>query len=180
MNPLDNPKTNATDLVIEAEEENQIQSNSTINDEKRIELLDSLQRLQADFINYRRHSEKEKEELAEFVRGNVIFELLPIVDDYERLINSKSNHSDIKNGALLIYKNLMSILHGFGLMAFVDKGKEFDPNYHEALSVQYTDLKNDGKIVETWQKGYKLKERLLRPAKVVVGAYNAEQENSEI
>ena len=183
MNTLENKRTNEIDILIADENEKQTQSSHVsddLNGEKYAELLNSLQRLQADFNNYRKRSEKEKEELADFVRGNLVLELLPIIDDFERLLHSKSQNIDVKKGALLIYKNLMMTLEKFGLKAFLDKGKQFNPHIHEALSVKSTSLENDGKIVETWQKGYQLNERLLRPAKVVVGEYKTEHENSEI
>lgn len=181
MDTLENKRTDEIDILIDDEKTEQkksSQSSEKLSVES-VELMDSLQRLQADFSNYRRRSEKEKEELAEFVRGNIVLEILPIIDDFERLLRSKSENIDIKKGAHLIYKNLMSTLEKLGLVAFLDKGEEFDPNFHEALSVKSTSLENDGKIIEIWQKGYRLKKRLLRPAKVVVGEYKTVQENSE-
>ena len=141
--------------------------------------MDSLQRLQAYFNNYRKSAEKEKQELAECVKGNVALEILPILDDFERLLSSKSKNIEIKKGALLIYKNLKSVLEKFGLEAFLDKGEDFDPNFHEALSVKAALPEDDGKILEIWQKGYRLKNRLLRPAKVVVGEFKTENKISE-
>lgn len=128
-----------------------------------------LQRLQADFDNYRRRSNKEKEELANYVRGEMIRQLLPILDDLERLLNAKSEQHDLEHGARLIYKNFLTVLKNLGMKSFTDQGKDFDPNIHEALSVKKSPVELDGKIVETLQKGYWLKDKLLRPAKVIVG-----------
>ena len=131
METIKNKKAENIDVLVGDETENHFKTEHKSDDlisEKSSELLDSLQRLQADFNNYRRRTEKEKQELAEFVRGNVALEILPIIDDFERLLSSKSKNIEINKGALLIYKNLISVLEKFGLEAFLDKGKEFDSN----------------------------------------------------
>ncbi len=134
-------------------------------------------RLQADFDNFRKHSKKEKEELSEYIVGNVIVKLLPILDDFERLLKTDATNSDIKHGVQLIYKNLISVFEQFGLKSFTDAGELFDPNIHEALSAGETSKENDGKILKTCLQGYRLKDKLLRPAKVIVG--KCKIENSE-
>ena len=177
-------KSQSVDIVID---EDGIKQNEQIVEEGKKDTneknnvanyMDMLQRLQADFDNFRRRSEREKEELAQFVRGNVITQLLPVMDDFERLFNSDSENIEIKKGAQLIYNNLFSIFKQYGLKSFTDDRKPFDPNIHEALSVKETTEENDGKILETWQKGYWLKNKLLRPAKVIVGQYKSENNQS--
>jgi len=162
--------------------ENEVAENDKDDEKKDVpNYLEMLQRLQADFDNYRKHSEKEKEDLAQFIRGNIISQLLPVVDDFERLLNAESDNQEIKNGAQLIYNNLISIFKQFGLKEFNDLDESFDPNIHEALTVKETSFENDGKILETWQKGYWLRDKLLRPAKVIVGQNkNDKNENSNI
>ena len=133
------------------------------------EYLEMLQRLKADFDNYRKRTEKEKAELAQYIRGNMINQLLAILDDFERLLETESDGSKIKEGAQLIYQNFYAILQKFGLESFTDQDKFFDPNIHEAVSVLPVNDERVGKITETWKKGYRLNDKLLRPAQVQVG-----------
>ncbi len=133
------------------------------------ECLRMLQRLKAEFDNYRKRVQKEREGIYDYVRGEVFKSLLPVIDDLERLLNSDASEETLRQGVEMIYKNLMAILQSHGLEAFTDRGNPFDPNVHEAVSVEETEENLDGKIVDTWLKGYRHKGRLLRPAKVKVG-----------
>ncbi len=133
------------------------------------ECLQMLQRLKAEFDNYRKRVQKEREQIYDYVRGEVFKSLLPVIDDLERLLNSEASEETLRQGVEMIYKNLMAILRSHGLEAFTDRGNPFDPNVHEAVSVEETEENLDGKIVDTWLKGYRHKGRLLRPAKVKVG-----------
>jgi molecular chaperone GrpE len=175
-------KSQAVDIVFDEKEVKQNQGVMEESDKNArhddSDYKEMLQRLQADFNNYRRRSEKEKEELAHVVRGNLISQLLPVLDDFERLFRSVPNNEEVKKGAQLIYNNLLSVFKQFGLKSFTDDRKPFDPNIHEALSVRQTTHENDGKILETWQKGYWLKDKLLRPAKVIVGQCRIENNQS--
>ncbi len=133
------------------------------------ECLQMLQRLKAEFDNYRKRVEKEREGIYDYVRGEVFKSLLPVIDDLERLLDSGASEETLRQGVEMIYKNLMATLRAHGLEAFTDEGSPFDPNVHEAVSVEATEENLDGKIVDTWLKGYRHKGRLLRPAKVKVG-----------
>ncbi|HDZ12737.1 MAG TPA: nucleotide exchange factor GrpE [Bacteroidetes bacterium] len=136
------------------------------------ECLRMLQRLKAEFDNYRKRVRKEHSEIYDYVRGDVFRMLLPVIDDLERLLNSESSEQSLREGIGIIYKNLMTTLQSHGLESFTDEGNAFDPNVHEAVSVEETEAQMDGKIVDTWLKGYRYKGRLLRPAKVKVGQKN--------
>ncbi len=133
------------------------------------ECLRMLQRLKAEFDNYRKRVEKERQGIYDYVRGEVFKSLLPIIDDLERLLSTEASEQSLRQGVEMVYKNLMATLQAHGLEAFSDKGSDFDPNVHEAVSVEETEENLDGKIVDTWLKGYRHKGRLLRPAKVKVG-----------
>ncbi len=146
---------------------------------KEAEYLEMLKRLKAEFDNYRKRTEKEKEELAQYVRGNLIQELLPVLDDFERLLEAETDAEQLKKGAQMIYNNLLSILGKYGLEAFAEKGEAFDPHIHEAVAVTPAGEEHDGKIVATWQKGYRLRDRVLRPAKVQVGQHQSGKEGDE-
>ncbi len=181
MVDIKDKKSETFDIPVEVEEVNSKKNNveSPATGDSGSDYLETLQRLQADFDNFRKHCKKEKEELSEYVLGNVILQLLPILDDFERLLKTDTDNSDIKHGAHLIYKNLITVFKQFGLKSFTDSGKKFDPNIHEALSAGETSKENEGKILETWLQGYRLKNRLLRPAKVIVGKAKIENSGSK-
>ena len=179
MSDIEDKKSDKVDIPIEVD---RVNSQKNIDEPPATEdsgsdYLETLLRLQADFDNFRKHSKKEKEELSEYIVGNVIVKLLPILDDFERLLKTDATNSDIKHGVQLIYKNLISVFEQFGLKSFTDAGELFDPNIHEALSAGETSKENDGKILKTCLQGYRLKDKLLRPAKVIVG--KCKIENSE-
>ncbi|HJM37114.1 MAG: nucleotide exchange factor GrpE [Dehalococcoidales bacterium] len=129
------------------------------------------QRAQADFTNYRRHSEQEKKEIIGFANAAMIWSLLPILDDFERATNSfptqltrvKSGWAD---GIKLIERKLRANLEAQGLSHIKTVGEPFDPNLHEAVK---QDKGKEGIVMQEIIKGYKLHDKVLRPAKVVVG-----------
>ncbi len=133
------------------------------------ECLKMLKRLKAEFDNYRKRVQKEREQVYDYVRGDVFKTLFPILDDMERLLNSEASEQSLRQGMEIIYKNLFSTLQSHGLESFGDEGDMFDPNVHEAVSVEETSDHMDGKVLDTWLKGYRYKGKLLRPAKVKVG-----------
>lgn len=136
------------------------------------EYFDQLQRLQAEFMNYKKRMERERENLNRYIKVEIIRKLLPVIDDFERFL--ASHQREIKesgglNGIQLVFEKLSQILKDEGLEALSALGQSFDPNFHEALFMQETDEEQDGKVLEVWEKGYFLGEWLLRPAKVKVG-----------
>lgn len=136
------------------------------------EYFDQLQRLQAEFMNYKKRIEKEREILSRLIKADLIRKILPVIDDFERFL--KNHQNEIKensglNGIQLIYDKLSQILKDEGLEPVSALGQPFDPNFHEALLIQETSEEHDGKILEVWEKGYLLGESLLRPSKVKVG-----------
>jgi len=163
---IEGSETKGTEEVAERSE---VQSKET-------EYLDMLQRLKAEFDNYRRRTEKEKQELADYVRGDLIRELLPVLDDFERLLEAETDARQLKEGARMIYQNLLSVLNKYGLEAFAAEGEHFDPNVHEAVAVTPAPQEHDGKVLSTWQKGYRLKDRVIRHAKVQVGQHQSGKE----
>ena len=135
------------------------------------------QRAQADFINYRRRSEQEREENRKLANAGLILNLLPVLDDLERAfvsIPSEMINNDWINGVKLIERKLRASLEAQGLSEIKALGEPFDPNLHEA--VMHLRGK-EGIIVQEMQKGYKLHDRVLRPSKVAVG--NGEEEKKE-
>ena len=135
------------------------------------------QRAQADFINYRRRSEQEREENRKLANAGLILNLLPVLDDLERAfvsIPSEMINNDWINGVKLIERKLRASLEAQGLSEIKALGEPFDPNLHEA--VMHLRGK-EGIVVQEMQKGYKLHDRVIRPSKVAVG--NGEEEKKE-
>ena len=139
--------------------------------------LANWQRAQADFINYKRRTEQDRGEYNKFANATLILNLLPILDDLERAFNAvppKSAKHDWTDGIRLIERNLGSVLEAQGLAPIQSLGEPFDPNFHEAIR---QDKGKEGIVMEEFQKGYMLGDRILRPAKVVVG--NGEETGKE-
>ncbi len=131
--------------------------------------LDQLQRLQAEFENYRKRIQRREEQLTDEVRGEMCKQLLPVMDDMERaLAHSREDPSTIRSGLELVYGNLISLLTGIGLKAIETSGRPFDPQVHEAVMVVVDPAGRDEIVTEEFQKGYFFKDRLLRPARVKV------------
>lgn len=140
--------------------------------------LTGWQRAQADFINYKRRNEQEREETGKFANTVLMLSLLPILDDFERAfaaIPARSAKSSWATGIRLIERKLRASLEAQGLSQIKVLGEPFDPNFHEAVR---QDKGKDGIVVEELQRGYKLHDRVIRPAKVVVGN-GEEEENKE-
>lgn len=141
--------------------------------EKYDTLNDKYLRLYSEFENFRRRTAKEKLEVMKTAGGNVVKDLLPVLDDFERAIAANENNEDIKNikeGFELIHHKLKHNLELQGLKAMDSQGKEFDTEYHEAVTnipAPSEDLK--GKVVDVAEKGYFYHDAVLRYAKVIVG-----------
>lgn len=135
---------------------------------ERDSLLDRLARAQAEFENSRRRAAKEQQDFRDFAMVDAVKSLLPVVDNFERALNSKSEPADFRAGVELIYKQLRDVLTKLGVQPIEAKGQQFDPHVHEAIEMVETSDAADHEVLEEWQRGYKLKDRLLRPAMVKV------------
>jgi len=137
--------------------------------EKSQNYLANWQRTQADFTNYRKRAEQEKKEMVEFANSMLIGNLLTIIDDLERAFVSLpaqlTGFSWI-DGIRLIYNKLKAILEAQGLAEIKAKGEPFDPHLHEAVMRQEGE---EGRVIEEIQRGYKLKDKVIRPSMVIVG-----------
>ncbi len=139
--------------------------------------LANWQRAQADFINYKRRSEQEKEEISKFANAVLIHSLLPILDDLERAFTSIPHHIarlTWVDGIRLIERKLQTSLEAQGLSPIKALGEPFDPKFHEAAMHSKG---KEGMVIDELQKGYKLQDRVIRPAMVVVG--NGEEEEGK-
>lgn len=134
------------------------------------DLRDKYVRLYADFDNYKKRSAKEKFETIQTASKEMIKELLPVVDDFERALKALKGESEAKNGMQLIYNKLVSNLASKGLTAMETVGKDFDVDVHEAITeIPVADPAQAGKVVDETEKGYYLNGRLIRFAKVIIG-----------
>jgi molecular chaperone GrpE len=137
--------------------------------QKAAEYLANWQRAQADFINYKRRTEQERQEFNSFANANLILGLLPVLDDLERALEavpSRYAKHDWVEGVRLVERKFKTILEGQGVKPIKALGEAFDPNFHEALRQGNG---KEGMVIEEFQKGYMLNDKLLRPARVVVG-----------
>jgi molecular chaperone GrpE len=135
---------------------------------ERDSLLDRLARAQAEFENARRRASREQQEFRDYATLDVIKSLLPVIDSFGRALNTKSDAADFRGGIELIYKQLQDALAKLGVRPVPAVGEPFDPHYHEAVEMVETDEAADHEVLEELQRGYKLKDRLLRPAMVKV------------
>ncbi|MGC2448154.1 MAG: nucleotide exchange factor GrpE [Candidatus Sulfotelmatobacter sp.] len=135
---------------------------------ERDSLLDRLARAQAEFENARRRAAREQQDFRDFASMEVIKSLLPVIDSFERALQSKSDAAEFRSGVELIYKQLQDVLAKLGVRPITAKGEQFDPHVHEAIEMVETQDAADHEVLEEWQRGYKYKDRLVRPAMVKV------------
>ena len=133
------------------------------------EKSDRILRLQADFENFRRRTAKEKEELAAVITQNILGELLPLLDNFERAMAVEQTDGEaFQKGVEMIFTQLREVLDKHGLQSIEAEGQTFDPNFHQAvMRVEDSDAP-DGTITQVLQKGYQAKGRVIRPAMVQV------------
>lgn len=135
---------------------------------ERDQLLDRLARLQAEFENARKRAEREKQEYRDYAAANVVEQFLPVLDNFELALKATGSTEQLRSGVELIVKQMEEILRQMQVTAIPAVGEAFDPRHHEALgSVEREDLP-DQHIAEEIRRGYKIRERLLRPSMVRV------------
>jgi molecular chaperone GrpE len=136
---------------------------------QRDEYLDHLQRLKAEFDNFRKRSLRDQEALVARAHERLVKELLPILDDLERALDAAEVHDEasVVEGVKLVQRALLSSLEREGL-AEIEADGEFDPHVHEALLAQPGEGAEPGSVLQVVQKGYRLGDKVLRPARVVV------------
>jgi molecular chaperone GrpE len=138
-------------------------------------LLDRLARLQAEFENARKRAAREQQEFREYAVADAVKALLPTLDSFERALQAASPEAvEFRGGVELIYKQLQDALAKLGLRPIPAKGEPFDPHLHQAIEMVETTEAEDHQVLEELQRGYKLKDRLLRPSMVKV-AKNSKQ-----
>lgn len=135
---------------------------------ERDNLLDRLARLQAEFDNARKRAAREQQDFREYAVSEAVKSLLPILDSFERALAHADNLNEFRSGVELIHKQLQDTLGKLGLQEVPARGAPFDPRLHQAIEMVDTTAANDNHVLDELQRGYKLKDRLLRPAMVRV------------
>ena len=137
---------------------------------ERDERLNDLKRLAAEFDNYRKRTARDQESLVARAHERLVKELLPVLDDLERALEAAAEHEEarLEEGVRLVHRELVESLGKEGLVEIETNGR-FDPHVHEALLAQPSEAE-EGSVIDVLQKGYRLGDRVLRPARVVVSA----------
>ena len=136
---------------------------------ERDSLVDRVARLQAEFENARKRAVREQQEYRDYALTDALRTFLPVLDSFERALQvSAGEKSEIRNGVELIFKQLQDAFAKLGLKPIPARGEIFDPHLHEAIEMVETRDFPDHQVIEELQRGYKLKDRLLRPAMVKV------------
>ncbi|MCD4842170.1 MAG: nucleotide exchange factor GrpE [Methanosarcinales archaeon] len=146
------------------------------------EYLDHLQRLQAEFDNYKKRVDREKAELIEYASAELVSELIDIMENLERGVASAKESDDINSivkGMEMVSTQLKDILGSRGLKPIEAVGKKFDPHYHEAMMMTPTDEYPYNTVIEEFQQGYMIKDKVIRYSRVRVSVNENNNENSE-
>lgn len=155
-------KDEATEPEVEVEEKKEPTMEDELKDAK-----EQLLRTAAEYANFRARSAKEKEQTYSNAKGAVITEILPVIDNMERALAQDGNDYDaLKKGVEMIFDQLMASLDKLGVKAFGEAGEQFDPNYHNAVMHVDDDTLGDNVITDVFQKGYKINDKVVRPAMV--------------
>lgn len=132
------------------------------------ELTNRLLRLQADFINYKNRVEKDKERIYTYAAEDIMTQLLPVLDNFDRALESVENKDGFYEGVKMIYDQILKVLNENGLKEMECLGEAFDPNFHHAVFAEEVEDKEEGTILEVLQKGYLLNDKVIRPSMVKV------------
>ncbi len=160
---------------------------------QREELLGRLQRVSADYLNYQKRMQREMADAREFANAGLIKDLLGVLDDMERALVAAENHAEASGGRgasaepdslllagmRLVYDKALEVLARYGLKRIEAEGKPFDPTRHEAMMQEPSESHEAPTVLRELQRGYELKGRVIRPARVVVSAAPGRQEEAE-
>jgi molecular chaperone GrpE len=174
--PVDTPHEQEITPVAEAEQPETIDLDSLQKEladakDQCKEFSEGWQRERADFLNYRKRIEREQAQMHQLISGNIIKKYLSVLDDMERAIANRPQNAETQdwwNGVELIVRKLNGILEAEGVQVIPTEGEHFDPNLHEAISHEDAPDVESGKVIAVVQKGYRIGDRILRPALVRV------------
>ena len=125
-------------------------------------------RMYAEFENYKKRTEKEKQNTALYAKADVVEMLLPVIDSMENAISIETADENLKQGISLMFEQIRIFLEKNGVEEIGKVGEEFNPELHDAISIQEVENANSGEIISVFRKGYKIKDRIIRHAMVIV------------
>ena len=125
-------------------------------------------RMYAEFENYKKRTEKEKQNTALYAKADVVEMLLPVIDSMENAISIETADKNLKQGINLMFEQIRIFLEKNGVEEIGKVGEEFNPELHDAISIQEVENANSGEIISVFRKGYKIKDRIIRHAMVIV------------
>ncbi len=165
-------KENIETVETEEKKGKKVKKNKHLEElEQKVKLLEEeTLRAKADLINYRKRKDEEVSNLLKYANADIIMSLLPVLDNFERVINNDVS-DDLKNyleGFRLIYNQIKDILASNDVKEIEALDKEFDPVYHQSISMRKDESKESGIVLEVYQKGYTYKDKVLRPAMVII------------
>lgn len=175
MSKKENTKETLNEEELENEVEETSQPETTVEEEKKEPSLedmlastkDQLLRTAAEYANYRARSAKEKEQTFSNAKGTVIADILPAIDNLERALNDdKADYEALKKGVQMTLDGLMAAFDKLGVEQFGESGDSFDPNLHNAVMHVEDDSLEENVVTDVFQKGYKIGDRVIRPAMV--------------
>ena len=152
----------------QGEQQDQLQVERDALKAERDELKDLLLRRQAEFDNFRKRSEKERSEYVQYAGMEMVRELLPILDDFDRAMKVEGGNPEYTKGVQMIHSRMYETLKKQGLEPIDTTGKDFDPHLHQAVERVETQDAAEGTILGEFQRGYNFKSKLLRPSMVKV------------
>lgn len=152
----------------EEEAEIEVEEEKEKGDDKLQNLTDKFMRLQADFVNFRRRTEKEKAQYVDLGITKLANSILPVIDNFERSMDAQTDHDGFFEGICLIKDQLIDALKANNIVEMDAKGKKFDPNFHHAVMTEKSEEYDEGIVTEVFQKGYLINDKVLRPAMVKV------------
>jgi len=135
------------------------------------EMQDAMMRSQAELVNYRKRKDEEVSRMLQYSNEGIVMEIIPSIDSFERALAFKTEDEAIlkyQEGFKMIYGNIISVLNKYGVKAIDGNNKPFDPTYHQAVLTEHVEGTEPGMVIDVLQKGYLLKDKVIRPAMVKV------------
>ena len=179
--PSENSSTQETTLEMESSADGLSEADTQQQSGEDGQLLEALQRVQADFVNYKRRAEEDRLEQQRFSNSRLVLKLLPVLDEFVLAIDHASKAGSEPSwleGISLIQRKLNALLESENVIKIQAEGKAFDPFEHEAMAYQENAVHPEGHVISVVREGYKISERVLRPALVIL-AKEPQQESND-
>jgi molecular chaperone GrpE len=160
----------AEKAALETDEESTEDPVNLVEAQEKIDELNArILRLTADYDNFRKRAQRDKDDVRQYANQDLLEKLLPVLDNFEMAISAvKDADPSIKDGVQMIYDQLFNVLKDSGMEPIDAIGMQFDPNFHEAISQEESAEVEEGKVIQQVQRGFRLQDRLVRAARVVV------------